>query len=627
MSRFPALLVILTGCPYIFGDTDLGGVDHDNDLDGYLDNEGDCDDSDATVHPGAPELCDGLLNDCDTPTLPADEVDDDGDGYVECTIDARGWQGFTVIGGEDCDDIADAIGEGTFPGAAPKDGLECMKDVDNDDYGDAHPMRTEVATGTDCDDSANIVYPMSQEQNLDGLDNDCDGEADHIILGSTMLTGEVAGDNAGCSISGIGDFNGDGFDDVVVGASQAISKAGAAYLVLGNSAGVSSASLWSAQARFSGETAYDRAGTSVSAAGDVNSDGYQDLLIGAPGEGSAEHLAGATYLILGSSSAGSSMDLANANAKLTGEGDYHSSGVSVSAAGDVDGDGFDDVVVGATGANDGGAAYLVLGTKTGLADMNLKDAQARFLGEDEFDNAGAAVADGGDVNGDGYGDILVGAPGNNAGGSSAGAAYIILGFPAPKNLNLIQADTKLKGEVYHDQLGFSLSGAGDVNGDGYGDILVGAPYADGPGGIWSGTAYLVLGAASGIPNMSIAGAEAKMTGETASDHAGDSLASAGDVNGDGFDDLVVGAPFAEAGAYNPGVAYLILGSQLGVVISNLAEADARLAGASALEYAGGSVGSADTNGDGYHDLLIGADDESTTASDAGAVYIVIGSSF
>ena len=141
--------------------------------------------------------------------------------------------------------------------------------------------------------------------------------------------------------------------------------------------------------------------------------------------------AGAAYLILGSSSGISDMSLASADAKLTGETSNDRAGWDVSTAGDVNGDGYDDVLVGAhqedTGGTDAGAAYLVLGSSSGISDMSLSSADAKLTGESADDRAGISVSSAGDVNNDGYSDVLVGAFGEDTGGSDAGAAYLIWG--------------------------------------------------------------------------------------------------------------------------------------------------------------------------------------------------------
>ena len=356
--------------------------------------------------------------------------------------------------------------------------------------------------------------------------------------------------------------------------------------------------------KLTGEESNDRAGISVSTAGDVNNDGYDDILVGA--ENNRPDISvlrvGAAYVVLGSSSGISDMSLASADAKLTGVDDADNAGTSVSTAGDTNGDGYDDILIGAPGV----AAYLVLGSSTGISDMSLASADAILTG-----GYYTLVSDAGDVNNDGYDDILIETDG----------VYLVLGSSTGiSDMSLRGADATLAGEHADDEAGSSFSAAGDANGDGYDDVLVGAPYEK-TGGLDAGAAYLALSSSSGISDMSLSGADAKLIGEAAGDYAGDSVASAGDVNNDGYADILVGAWAADTGGSAAGATYLVLGSSTGISDMSLSGADAKLTGEAADDIAGASVSTAgDMNGDGYADILVGA----TRENDAGAAYLLWG---
>jgi hypothetical protein len=342
----------------------------------------------------------------------------------------------------------------------------------------------------------------------------------------TMPSPGGPGGDFGGSVASAGDVNGDGFPDVLVGtAGNAVSVA---YLYLGGVDG-----LMATPTTLVVPAGGGCCGFSVASAGDVNGDGYSDVIVGGPNlHGSA---AGTAFLFLGSAEGLGATPAAG----IGGDAPSSEFGYSVASAGDVNGDGFGDIVVSAfAGVVGPYELSLYLGGANGLAASPLTlgpppGAQGQF---------GASVAGAGDVNGDGFADVLVGAP--------SGAAYVYLGgsmglVPTPF---LLTDQTGLR-------FGYSVASAGDVNGDGFGDVVVGAPGGD-------GEAYLYLGGPTGIstaPNLSISSAGPN-------DEFGFSVASAGDVDQDGFADILVGAPGADGYAGAAFVYRVALGAPSAVVL-------------------------------------------------------------
>jgi hypothetical protein len=198
-----------------------------------------------------------------------------------------------------------------------------------------------------------------------------------------------------------------------------------------------------------------------------------------------------------------------------------------------------------------------------VPDIDLSDADASFWGEDAHDYSGYSVASAGDVNGDGRDDFLIGANGDDDGGDGAGQTYLILGRAAADwemDFDLSNADASFRGEDSYDYSGVSVASAGDVNGDGYADFLIGAD-GDDDGGGNAGQTYLILGhaAADWGMNFDLSNADASFWGEDVDDRSGSSVACAGDVNGDSYDDFLIGASFNDDGGGNAGQTYLILG--------------------------------------------------------------------
>lgn len=391
---------------------------------------------------------------------------------------------------------------------------------------------------------------------------------------------------------------------------------GGAYVAFGGPS-LAGADL-SASVTYTGAGVGHDAGYSVAGAGDVNADGFDDVLIGSYFDDPDGWNWGAAYLILGGSGL-TSGSLATA-ITFSGEGVADEAGVSVAGGGDVDGDGFDDVLVAAVHNADGGyaagAAYLILGGST-MASANLSSA-LEFTGA-AGDGVGE-VALLGDVDGDGFDDMGFHAEAYSGSGSFTGAVYLLAGGPCLGSATMADG-LMYTGESTYDAAGTSVSGAGDINGDGYADWLAGS-YAtisidDGTHPI---ALYIVLG--SSTPVSASFSTALKYTREATADYAGSSVSGAGDVDGDGFDDVLVGAPLAGGDA--SGAAYLLFGTPSPA--SGALASTVRLAGPSLNDEAGASVaGAGDLDGDGYVDILVGADFRQTEDPNFGSVFVLRGS--
>jgi len=451
------------------------------------------------------------------------------------------------------------------------------------------------------------------------------------------INGAVAGEEAGISVAAAGDVNGDGIDDLIVGAqgfdlngtTAGGESAGAAYVVYGTDGGFESeidlVALNSATGfRITGAAKGDFTGFSTSSAGDINADGIDDIIVGAYVADPNGSASGAAYVIYGTDADfGGVIDLSSldpsAGFQISGAAAGDFAGISVASAGDVNGDGIDDLIVGANRADPAGdasgAVYVFFGSDAGFGpefDLGTIDGTTgiKLIGAAEGDLAGWSVAAAGDINGDGFGDIIIGAYDADPNGDSSGAAYVVFGtdagLPAEIDLATLDGTTgfKLNGEADFDRAGYSVASAGDVNRDGFDDILVGA-YLAGTSPSGTGATYLVFGSDTGFAaevDLSSLDGETgfQITGEAGFDQSGTSVASAGDVNGDGFDDILVGAPYADADGSDSGAAYIIFGKA-----TRGTTGDDVLKGSAGANSLSGLAGNDDLFGGGGDDILIG----------------------
>ena len=605
--------------PYDGIDSDCGGEnDFDVDGDGFesASHGGtDCDDANAAVNPGMTEVWyDGVDADCGG----ENDFDADGDGFLS---DAHG--------GADCDDssgsINPAITEVWYDGVD----ADCSGGSDFDADGDGH--ESDGFSGDDCDDVDASINPSAPEICDDDIDQDCDGlptgcgpwdeltanDADGILRGENPGDRLAQGDPG---FDGAGDFNGDGFDDIAIGAlrnSDSGTYSGAAYVVFGPLTG--QLNVGSADLKVTGLADTDYVGRGVTGAGDTNNDGYDDILIGAIGDDTGGTDAGAAFLVLGPASG--SFNVNSADAELSGAAAGDIAG-ELSYAGDVNGDGFDDIFVGAQYNGDGGtragAAYLLFGPTS--ADESLANADVIFTGENANDEAASSIGGGGDIDGDGFLDLLIAARGEDSGGEGAGAVYVIYGDNAMTDTDLSAADAKFTGEAANAQIGWgvSLASAGDTNGDGYADIVVGARY-DSEAARNAGGAYIIEGPVSGTASLSTA--DGKLLGESAGDYTGDSVHGPGDVDNDGFDDILVGSGYSDVGNTNAGAVYMVRGPVSGT--TSLSTAAGRIAATGKEDRARGR-GVGDIDDDGIPDIMIGSMLNDDAGTDAGSAYLFLG---
>lgn len=405
----------------------------------------------------------------------------------------------------------------------------------------------------------------------------------------------------GDSVGNAGDVNNDGFEDVLVGApyfDTPTADAGRAYLYLGSAAGLSLTAAWTASGDIQGSTF----GDTVVGAGDVNADGYDDVLVAAPRRDNAPGQGG-VHLYAGGPAGLSSSPVWTIQSILIAE----LFGYSAAPAGDVNGDGFADVIVGARAYYNGeaneGRAFVFLGSASGLPsspDWQVESNQVGAL-------MGHSVAGAGDVNADGFDDVIVGVRNYDNGQDNEGRALVYLGGSSGLSTTAVwSVESNQLGALF----GSVVIGAGDVNADGYDDIAVGAPNYD-LGEANEGAVFLYLGSPGGpSPTPAWTG-----QGDQADAHYGSSLA-AGKIGLDDRSDLIVGMPDFDQGAADYGRAFVYTGTTGGLDTSPAWTQT----GADTDDQLGASVASADVNGDGMDDVIVGAWTHDVGQDDEGGAF-------
>ena len=626
----------------------------DDDEDGYDDVcDGDCDDAMAEVNPAADEVCDEVDNDCDGTVDGASAegavsvwLDDDGDTFGDpaeelVTCDVEGALGYVENDG-DCDDsnaavnpdateVCDGTVDDNCDGTIDEGlGGTYYTDGDSDGYGDdgsefqscSDPGTGYVTQGGDCDDSADDVNPDEAEVCNDWVDNDCDDTDNGCTpAGSVasdaldvMIQATSVDEALGFAVAG-GDANDDGTPDLMCGAYGADiggTDDGTAYLFYspGDDSTTADGKAFSPDL---GDDAF--AGRSASL-GDLDDDGKADLAVGAWGVDSVSIFTG--KLLAGRT--GGDIVITDAT---DATGNF---GIALAADGDLNGDGVADLAIGATthsntaggGSGNDGAVFVFYGPLT-AASYDVTDADAVLEGPTGGGQVGGWVAYVGDVLGAGADNLAIGARYDDGAASDAGAIYLVSGiFSGTVELDT-SATAIVEGIADSDQL-WHAAGAGDLNGDGTDDLVAGAYVAD-DAATNGGALYVLDGPLGGTVSASTA--SATIYGEENGGGLGYDVAGAGDVNGDGELDLIVGAPYKDGSGGDPGQAFLYYGPFAGSLLAS--DADLLVSPTADNDFLGGAVaGIGDVNGDGYDDVALGDYQESSVNSGGGACYVLYG---
>ena len=529
--------------------------------------------------------------------------DVNGDGYSDVIVSAPSYDNDQVDEGQVYVFYGSAEGLAADPAwTAESDHYGCgfgssagmAGDVNGDGYSDVIVGAPEYDNDQTDEGQAFVYYGSADGL---GADPDWTAESDQ----DDALFGE--------SVGTAGDVNGDGYSDVIVGADYYDNDQedeGRAYVYHGGAAGLAAEPAWTAES----DQAYAQFGISVGTAGDVNGDGYSDIIVGAFYYNGGQNREGQAYVYHGSA-----IGLA-ADPAWTAEGNQTSAlfGYAVRTAGDVNGDGYGDVIIGAytydNGQENEGRVYVYHGSPAGLAT------DPSWTAESNQDSAllGWSVGTAGDVNGDGYSDVIAGAVWYSNGQVYEGQAAVYHG--GPMGLATDPAWTA-EGDQDDALYGYSVGTAGDVNGDGYSDVIVGAPSYD-TGQTAAGRAYVYHGSVEGLA------ADPAWTAESDQESAGlgEAVGTAGDVNGDGYSDVIVSAPSYDNDQVDEGQVYVFYGSAEGLAADPAWTAESDHYGCGF----GSSAGMAgDVNGDGYSDVIVGAPEYDNDQTDEGQAFVYYGS--